>query len=141
MRILLLFSTLLLLSCSSQRIPDLGELLHHHWEASKVAGTTKLPFFTIAPNLQATGSDGCNRFKGQVQVDRRIAFNQLASTKMACAHGIDQAFWKAVDQHDRWRIKKGKLQLLKGRKVLMTFVSKPQPAKAAEMVGEMEESE
>lgn len=141
MRYLLFLASLLLLSCSSQRVPELGEILHHHWEASKIAGTTKVPHFTIAPNLQASGSDGCNRFKGQVQIDRRIAFNQLASTKMACAHGVDQAFWKAVDQHDRWRIKKGKLQLLKGRKVLMTFESKPQPEKAAEKEGEMEESE
>jgi hypothetical protein len=33
------------------------------------------------------------------------------------------------------------LQLLKGRKVLMTFASKPKPEAEADMVGELEESE
>lgn len=141
MRNLLLLLSLFVFSCQSQRLPEVAEILHHQWEATKISGTTKVPSFSISPNMRVQGSDGCNRFMAQAKVDGRVAFEQVAGTKMACAHGADKVFWEAIDQHDRWRIKKGNLQLLKGRKVLMTFVSKPKADEAAEVVGEMEESE
>jgi len=141
MRNLLLLLSLFAISCQSQRLPEVAEILHHQWEATKISGTTKVPSFSISPDMKAHGSDGCNRFKAQAKVDRRLAFEQIAGTKMACSHGVDKVFWDAIDKHDRWRIKKGHLQLLKGRKVLMTFASKPQPEKAAEIEGELEESE
>lgn len=141
MRNLLLFLSLFVFSCQSQRLPEVAEILHHQWEATKISGTTKMPGFSIPPNMRVQGSDGCNRFMAQAKVDSRVAFEQVAGTKMACAHGVDKVFWTAIDQHDRWRIKKGNLQLLKGRKVLMTFASKPKPEAEADMVGEIEESE
>jgi|GEM_PF-2393676 len=141
MRYLLLLLSTVLLSCHSQRVPEVAEILHHQWEAVKISGTTKLPSFTVQPNMQVQGSDGCNQFKAQAQLDDRLAFQQIAGTKKVCAHGADKVFWKAIDTHDRWRIKKGNLQLLQGRKVLMTFESKPKPEKAAEIEGELEESE
>lgn len=141
MRNLLLLLSLFVFSCQSQRLPEVAEILHHQWEATKISGTTKVPSFSISPNMRVQGSDGCNRFMAQAKVDGRVAFEQVAGTKMACAHGADKVFWDAIDQHDRWRIKKGNLQLLKGRKVLMTFVSKSKAEEAAEVVGEMEESE
>jgi len=50
------------------------------------------PYFRIASDGSVSGYDGCNRFTGQVELgaNQRIAFNQLASTRMACP-GMENA--------------------------------------------------
>lgn len=67
------------------------------------------------------GSDGCNRLFGTAQIGERIDLSKVATTRMACIHGRDSAFWAAFNQHDRWRVRGDELQLLKGKKVIWTF--------------------
>ncbi|MBB3191452.1 META domain-containing protein [Halomonas cerina] len=69
------------------------------------------PFFQITPDGRVSGHDGCNRLTGRVELSpkQRIAFEDLATTRMACARGeeatrvrglLEQAYAYLID-HDR----------------------------------------
>ncbi|MGM0831959.1 MULTISPECIES: META domain-containing protein [Halomonas] len=69
------------------------------------------PFFKIERDGSVSGSDGCNRFTGSVELgeNQRIEFSQLASTRMACPNMedakrvtdmLDTAYRYLID-HDR----------------------------------------
>ena len=51
------------------------------------------PFFQITPDGRVSGHDGCNRLTGRVELgpEQRIAFEELAATRMACARSEDAA--------------------------------------------------
>jgi putative lipoprotein len=103
-------------------VPDraLGET---YWKLTRLGETT----VRVAPNQreaslvvhpgegQVAGSAGCNRFSGPCTVDgSTLTFGNLASTRMACADGMDQeaAFLAALARVRSWRIAGDRLELL-----------------------------
>jgi heat shock protein HslJ len=74
-----------------------------------------------APNLilnpgdhRVAGSGGCNRMNGTYQLDgQSLKFGALASTRMACAKGMDQeqSFLQALELVRTWGIKANHLEL------------------------------
>ncbi|MCL7929402.1 META domain-containing protein [Halomonas llamarensis] len=102
-------ATLLLSACSSAPGPGSatdpepvggslsGPVIEQRWNFLLNGTNEKLdfdqtPYFRIASDGSVSGYDGCNRFTGQVELgaNQRIAFNQLASTRMACP-GMENA--------------------------------------------------
>ena len=74
-----------------------GDIIEQRWNFLLNGTNEKLdfdqtPYFRIASDGSVSGYDGCNRFTGQVELgaNQRIAFNQLASTRMACP-GMENA--------------------------------------------------
>lgn len=75
-----------------------------------------------APNLQflaaekrVVGSGGCNRLGGSYTLDgNKLALGQMASTMMACPHGMDQeqALHAALKKVTQWRVEGQTLHLL-----------------------------
>jgi heat shock protein HslJ len=69
------------------------------------------PFFRIGEDGRVSGHDGCNRFTGRVQLgdNERIAFSELASTRMACPNqqsvqrvtGMLENAYRYLIDHDR----------------------------------------
>jgi copper homeostasis protein (lipoprotein) len=67
---------------------------------------------------RVAGSGGCNRLAGGYSVDSNlIAFGMLASTRMACAEGMEQEqlFLEALRQAARWRVGGSHLELFDAR--------------------------
>ena len=61
------------------------------------------------------GSGGCNRFTGTYSVDgERLTFRPIASTRMACAQGMEQeqAFFGVLSGVARWRLAGQHLEFL-----------------------------
>lgn len=74
-----------------------GDIVEQRWNFLLNGTDEKLdfdqtPYFRIASDGSVSGYDGCNRFTGQVELgaNQRIAFSQLASTRMACP-GMENA--------------------------------------------------
>lgn len=62
-----------------------------------------------------SGSSGCNGLSGGYEFSgNHLTFTQMASTRMACAEGMDTeaAFLKALDQVRMWKIDGQQLELL-----------------------------
>ena len=79
------------------------------------ASATREPhlIFTV-DSSRVTGSGGCNRvFGGYAISGDSLSFTGVASTKMACATGMDieTAFLAALSRVARWRIVDGSLEL------------------------------
>jgi heat shock protein HslJ len=81
-----------------------------------------------AKTERVSGSGGCNQFVGSWQaIGDRIEFGQMASTMMACAHGMDAegSFLKALGNVTRWRISGRELELMDGAGlVVLVFEAK-----------------
>lgn len=112
------FFFLLLTACASQQAAEPDVLYNHNWLADSAGMNARI---SIKSTGQLQGSDGCNRLFGQVTVGKRLDFSKVASTKMACQHGHDRAFWDALQKHETWRIRNDELQLLQGKKVILRF--------------------
>jgi putative lipoprotein len=76
-------------------------------------------------NNRISGSGGCNRLMGGYLVEgSSLHFQGVASTRMACPSGMDteQAFLKALDKVESWKIACDELSLLgSGDAVLARF--------------------
>mgnify|MGYP000559006476 FL=1 len=99
---LLASSVLLLSACSSAPGPSTatqelggsslsGAIVDQRWNLLLVGTDERLsmpetPFFQIARDGSVSGHDGCNRLTGKVTLgeNQRIAFSELATTRMAC---------------------------------------------------------
>ena len=73
----------------------------------------------------AAGYGGCNRFTGSYTLEgESLAFGPLASTRMACADGmeLEQSFHSALSRTARWRISGDRFEILDaGGKALAGF--------------------
>lgn len=118
----------MLSACVSQKdsAPDL--LYGHTWASTHF---TENIHFTIKNDGKMEGYDGCNRIFGKVAVGQRLDFGKVASTKMACGNGHGRAFWEAIQKHDGWRIRQDQLQLLQGKKVILSLQKVAQAADEA----------
>ncbi len=74
---------------------------------------------------RVSGSGGCNRLVGSYELaGSRLKFGQMASTRMACAQGMEteQALQQALGEVSTWKITSGRLELFdSGGKLLATF--------------------
>lgn len=93
-----------------------GQIVEQRWNLLLVGTDERVslpdtPFFQIGRDGSVSGSDGCNRFTGSVELgdNQRIEFSQLASTRMACPNMedakrvtdmLDTAYRYLID-HDR----------------------------------------
>jgi heat shock protein HslJ len=84
------------------------------------------PQIVLDPESQrASGSGGCNRIMGGYELKGdKLTFAHMASTMMACPGGMgtEQKFLKTLGQVTRWKIAKGRLELMDGAgKVVAVF--------------------
>ena len=121
MRWSLLFMSFLF-GCSAQQPSDPAVLQGVVWISQNASDGKPAASLRFGADGQVHGNDGCNRLFGQAVVGTRIDLSQVATTRMACMHGRDAAFWAAFAQHDRWRVRSNELQLLKGKKVIWRLV-------------------
>ncbi|MDR5897727.1 META domain-containing protein [Halomonas vilamensis] len=93
-----------------------GPVVEERWNLLLVGTDERLslpetPFFRITEDGDVSGHDGCNRFTGRVQLgdNQRIAFSELASTRMACPEqesvqrvtGMLENAYRYLIDHDR----------------------------------------
>lgn len=82
----------------------------------------------LAADKRVVGSGGCNRLTGSYTLDgNKLTLGQVASTMMACPHGMDQeqALHAAFKKVTNWRVDGETLQLLDaGGRSIATFEAK-----------------
>jgi heat shock protein HslJ len=110
-----------LAACSTQRPSDPAALQGMVWTSISAADEKPAASLRFEAGGAVEGTDGCNRLFGTAVVGTRIDLSKVASTRMACVHGRDSAFWAAFNRHDHWRIRGEELQLLQGKKVIWRF--------------------
>jgi heat shock protein HslJ len=80
---------------------------------------------------RVSGSSGCNRLMGGYALEgEKLAFSQLAGTRMACPDGMEteQAFLEALAQVKTWKIVGGHLELFDtGGRLLARFETRDLP--------------
>ena len=110
------------------------DMLHDIWAlerlndvAYQTNATQEHPSLEINTiEMQAFGTDGCNRFTGPVDevTSDQLRFGNLASTRRACRQGaeLSAAFLQALQATERWSREGLELQLLDGSgETLMTL--------------------
>jgi copper homeostasis protein (lipoprotein) len=98
-----------------------AELIGTYWKLTRLAETSVLPIaearephIELAGEGRLSGSDGCNRLMGDYQIEgRRIQFSEIATTKMACPQGAEQAgqFRTALERAARYRLSSSHLEI------------------------------
>lgn len=76
---------------------------------------------------RADGMAGCNRFFGAYELDgKTLKFSQMGATRMTCPDmNIETAFFKMLENTDRFEIKERRLLLMHGNQVLAEFKEEP----------------
>lgn len=102
------------------RLVRLGE------RAVEPASPSRAPTLRLdAAARRAGGRGGCNQFGGGYELEgASLRFAALASTRMACEHGmeIESDYFAALARVRGWRLAAGRLELLDGSgRVLATF--------------------
>lgn len=102
--LVLMLGALTLAACSSRPAPEVGDraaalegpVVGPRWNLLLVGTDERLsmpetPHFVVAPDGRVSGSDGCNRLNGRVQLGEgnRIEFRELATTRRACPQAED----------------------------------------------------
>lgn len=90
------------------------------WTAVQVNGEAPAAGSLITLDLRAdgsaSGSGGCNRYRGTVEIaGDAIKFGPVAGTMMACAPTLmdqEQRFYKALEDARKWQREDGRLALL-----------------------------
>jgi len=108
------------------RLVRLGE------RALEVGDRQQVPTLRLdAAERRAGGTGGCNRFGGGYELDgAKLRFREMASTQMACEHGMETeaAYYAALGRVRRWRLAAGRLELLDDAgAVLAAFEPAPSP--------------
>ena len=87
-------------------------------EAEVTSGEHELaPELRFEADGRATGSGGCNRFTGGWEADgARLRIGPVATTRRACAHGMDreEIFFQALALVERFELGENTLTLLRG---------------------------
>jgi copper homeostasis protein (lipoprotein) len=86
------------------------------------AGGREVFLTLVAEGRRVQGFSGCNRFIGGYQLDgRRLAFQQMARTQMACPEGMEQedAFLNALEATASWEIRGEHLELYSAEGVML----------------------
>ena len=106
-------------SCAAQATANLENTywkLTHLGDVPVIAGgKQREPHLVFgSQDRRVGGSSGCNRLMGGYALEGgTLAFSRLASTRMACAEGMDteQQFLAVLEQVKTWKIVGGHLEL------------------------------
>ena len=104
------------------------------WKLVQLDGTrvadSSTAYLEVDPDqTRFTGSTGCNRMFGSVEVyqRRRINFSKIGTTKMACGEPrvrrIETAFVRALENVDRYRQMGNSLELYSRGRLVMKFTA------------------
>ena len=109
-------------SCVSETTET--NLTETSWKLVELAGEPatsgaggKEPFLSFTEDGKVSGFAGCNRFTGSFQNDEHdLSFSPLASTRMACAEGMEQEnrFLAMLAEVERYSIHASELALYSG---------------------------
>jgi copper homeostasis protein (lipoprotein) len=92
------------------------------------AGGREVSMTLAGEGRRVHGYSGCNRFTGGYELDgKRLAFRQMAGTRMACMEGmeLEAAFLKAIGSTASWEIRGEHLELYDaGGAMLLRFESR-----------------
>jgi copper homeostasis protein (lipoprotein) len=99
-----------------------AELINTSWRLTRLQAqpaqrfdNQREPQIVLSVDNRVTGSDGCNRVTGSYRrTNADLNFSQLASTRMSCMFGMEQAgrFTAALGNVARYRITGRHLELL-----------------------------
>lgn len=104
-----------------------GQLTDIHWKLIQINGKdiqdlelNREPFILLSSSDQRVSANGgCNNIFGSYaldEVNNRLSFGQLASTKMACPNmDIEQQLSDVLDRMDSYHLGQDTLQLFKAR--------------------------
>ncbi|MBB6095154.1 heat shock protein HslJ [Povalibacter uvarum] len=113
-----------MIGCASSPAAVTNEPLEGpQWKLTRLGGQPatatspeKAPYLQfLAAEKRVVGSGGCNRLGGSYTLDgSKLTLGQMASTMMACPHGMDQeqALHAAFKKVTNWRVDGETLQLL-----------------------------
>lgn len=100
-------------------------ILEKYWKLVEVNGKPvppleREPHVILKTEGRANGFGGCNPYTGTYTLDAavsRIGFEQIASTMMACAAGmeVEQAFHEALRRSDGYAVDGDRLVLVRAR--------------------------
>jgi putative lipoprotein len=104
------------------RPPEAGSIVDLRWQLVELNGQPaatgaggRAPDLSLASDGQtAAGFSGCNRFTGSYELaETRLSFGPLASTRMACAEGmeLEQQFLAALERAVHFSLQDGRLSL------------------------------
>ncbi|QHS50463.1 YbaY family lipoprotein [Edaphobacter sp. 12200R-103] len=123
---------------SGQTEPAAVPLRETYWKLEEIAGKAVSPaeqqreahLIFSAQGGRVSGSGGCNRIAGSYEVSgASLQFRGVASTRMACARGMEteSRFLGSLEQVRRWKISGRELQLLgSDDTVLLSLTAQPQ---------------
>jgi heat shock protein HslJ len=123
-------------SCVAQATANLENTywkLMHLGDVPVIAGEKQRePHLVLgSQDRRVSGSSGCNRLMGGYALEgETLAFSRLASTRMACAEGMDteQKFLAALEQVKTWKIVGEHLELFDtGGRLLVRFEPRDLP--------------
>lgn len=106
------------------------KLMQLHGETVPVYEQQREPSLVLdSEHQRAGGSGGCNRYMGSYTLeDERISFGQIATTRMACAQGMETeaAFTDALTHVHTWQISGKNLKLYdRDGALLAEFLAQP----------------
>jgi heat shock protein HslJ len=119
-------------SLEMKRVDSSTELTNTYWKLtelnSKAAtvfpGQREPHFILSAAENKVNGFGGCNRFFGSYRAEGdSLRFSQMGATRMACPEGMEQeqAFLKALESTDNYKIAGETLELYSDGKLLARF--------------------
>lgn len=88
-----------LTSCTAMNTTNNSPLINTYWKLTEIKGTgvsvsdnQREPHILLNSEQRVAGSDGCNRIMaGYTLKGESLQFSQMASTRMACMQGAEQA--------------------------------------------------
>lgn len=119
----MLLVALLLVGCASAERTVDEPLVNTYWKLTHLSDAPitvverqrEAHFVLHTDDQRVMGSTGCNRMTGRYRLEGdSLSFEQLASTRMACADGMqtEQAFQNALGRVAEWRVQGQRLTLL-----------------------------
>ena len=95
------------------------DLLNSTWTVVEIGGVAVLPrtrpTLSIAPDLRAGGSAGCNSWFAEARiVEDTLRFGSLTSTQKGCSQSVnlqEDAYKRALAETARWRVEENILTL------------------------------
>ncbi len=110
---------------------DTQDPTEHYWSLVELNGKSvsgNLPdgkphILFHGHNGTTDGSGGCNRFSGKFELlsGNQISVSALAATRMACAGGVENDFFKTMEGVSSYEVKDDKMTLRRNGKIIARF--------------------
>lgn len=92
----------------------------------KISWSRKPELVFNTKDKTVSGYDGCNMLMGKFRQgdNKSLRLESIAGSLKACPDNTSDLFLNTLDQIDHYRIRNGKLELLKGTKILLRLSRK-----------------